>query len=88
MGMGRAERLQLIQQIQATRQSRVVSYFCGDRKPIGAQIHEDALRPMYDHLRSLQFEGEPTASRSLSLQYRRCNGVAVEDRHDAARVLR
>ncbi len=57
--MGREERLRLIQQIQSERRSRVVSYFCGDRKPIGAQISEDAIRPMYDHLRSLRFEQQP-----------------------------
>lgn len=48
--MPRAERLDLIRQLQTERNSSVVTYFCGDRKPLGAQIAEDLLRPMYDQL--------------------------------------
>jgi hypothetical protein len=44
---------ELIQQIQGTRNSKVIAYVTGDRQPIGARIAEDAVRPLYDHLLSV-----------------------------------
>lgn len=61
--MGRAERLTLIQQIEELRKSRVVIYFCGDRHLTPAQIAEDAIRPMYEHLKNLK--PFPSSSRKL-----------------------
>ena len=43
----------LIQRIEEVRGSRVVTYVTGDRKPVGANIGEDALRPLYEHLRAI-----------------------------------
>ncbi len=51
--MGRAERKALLQQIENLRGSRVVAYITGDRAPAQAQIGDDAVRPLYDHLRSI-----------------------------------
>jgi hypothetical protein len=47
------ERQQLIKQIEALRGSKVISYFLSDRTGALAQIAEDAVRPMYDHLRAI-----------------------------------
>ena len=33
----------------------MIVYFTGDRHPLGARIAEDAVRPLYDHLLSLEF---------------------------------
>ena len=47
---------ELIEKIEEKRQSKVIVYFTGDRRPfVGAQIAEDAVRPLYDHLLSLEF---------------------------------
>jgi hypothetical protein len=51
--MGRAERESLIKELEETRGSKVLCYVTGDRNPAPAQIGDDALRPMYDHLRAL-----------------------------------
>jgi len=49
--------LDIINELQNLRNSKVISYFTGDRKPyFGAQIGEDAVRPLYDHLLALDFE--------------------------------
>ncbi len=45
----------LIEKIEQKRQSKVIVYFTGDRHPLGARIAEDAVRPLYDHLLSLEF---------------------------------
>jgi len=47
----------LIEKIEQKRQSKVVVYFTGDRHPFGARIAEDAVRPLYDHLLNLEFNG-------------------------------
>ena len=47
---------ELIEKIEEKRQSKVIVYFTGDRRPFGAQIAEDAVRPLYDHLLSLEFK--------------------------------
>ena len=46
---------ELIEKIEEKRQSKVIVYFTGDRHPFGARIAEDAVRPLYDHLLSLEF---------------------------------
>lgn len=51
--MARKERLELIRGLQTERQTKVVSYITGDRAPIGAQIGDDAVRPLFEHLREL-----------------------------------
>jgi len=51
--MPRNTRKALIEQIEARRGSRVLCYVTGDRAPAGAQIGDDAIRPMYDLLREI-----------------------------------
>ena len=51
--MSRAERKQVIGEIEKLRGSRVVSYVTGDRQPAQAQIGDDAVRPIYDELRKM-----------------------------------
>lgn len=50
----REERLALISAIEKLQNSRVICYICGDRPGAVAQIGEDAVRPLYDHLRSME----------------------------------
>jgi ClpP class serine protease len=52
-------RLALIRAIQKARDSHVIAYFAGDRQGAAGQIGEDAVRPMYDHVRTLGFAGVP-----------------------------
>ena len=49
---------ELIEKIEQKRQSKVIVYFTGDRRPFGARIAEDAVRPLYDHLLNLEFHGD------------------------------
>ena len=49
---------ELIEKIEQKRQNKVIVYFTGDRPLFGAQIAEDAVRPLYDHLLNLEFEGD------------------------------
>lgn len=51
--MPRTERKRLIEKLEALRGSRVLTYVTGDRSPTGAQIGDDAIRPIYDQLRVL-----------------------------------
>jgi len=54
--MSREYRLQLIEQIETARGSKVVVYVTGDRQPwqlFGSRIAEDAVRPLYKHLSRL-----------------------------------
>ena len=51
--MGRPERKALIHELETLRGSRVLAYVTGDRAPAPAQIGDDAVRPMYDHLRQI-----------------------------------
>jgi len=46
----RKKRVELITEIEKQRKSKLLVYITGDRPPFGAQIGEDAVRPMYDHL--------------------------------------
>ena len=55
----RENRLALIRAIQEARDSHVIAYCAGDRPGAMGQIGEDAVRPMYDHVRALGFAGVP-----------------------------
>ncbi|MGO8683390.1 MAG: SDH family Clp fold serine proteinase [Thermoleophilia bacterium] len=60
MDNSRERRLDVIRAIQDARGSKVITYICGDRQgPPGysAQIGEDAVRPLYDHLLGLSDYG-------------------------------
>ncbi len=50
--MGRDQRRAIIQQLEQKRESKLLTYVTGDRQPATAQIGDDALRPIYEHLRS------------------------------------
>lgn len=50
--MGLGERRGILEQIEKARGSRVLTYVTGDRAPTPAQIGDDAVRPIYDHLRA------------------------------------
>lgn len=47
------QRRDLIRTIEAARGSKVITYFVSDRPGATAQIAEDAVRPMYDHLQAI-----------------------------------
>jgi len=51
--MSREERKSLIEGIERKRNSKVISYVTGDRNPFSAQIGDDAVRPLYGHIRNL-----------------------------------
>ncbi len=51
--MPREARKALIEHIEQARGSRVLVYVTGDRSPAAAQIGDDAVRPMYSHLREM-----------------------------------
>jgi hypothetical protein len=51
--MTRESRQAIISDLEKLRDSRLVCYVTGDRQPVHAQIGDDALRPLYDHLREL-----------------------------------
>lgn len=57
--VNREQRLELMRAIQKSRESRLVAYVTGDRRGAAGQIGRDAVRPMYDHVRALGFEGVP-----------------------------
>lgn len=48
--MGREDRLKLIKAIEEKRGSRVITYICSDRGGGGAQINDDAIPCMAEHL--------------------------------------
>ncbi len=51
--MGREERLELIHQIQVSRNSNVISYVTGDRENINTRIAPDVIRVFHKHLEKL-----------------------------------
>ncbi|EQD61432.1 hypothetical protein B1B_07644, partial [mine drainage metagenome] len=51
--MGRNERANLFRKIEALRGSRVLTYVTSDRQGATSQIGDDAIRPLYDHLRAM-----------------------------------
>lgn len=46
-------RRELIRQIEELRKSKVITYVLSDRVGLSAQIADDAVRPMFDHLRGV-----------------------------------
>lgn len=56
--MGRNDRVAIIEQIEKSRNSKLICYLTGDRTgaPLG-QIGGDAIRPIYNHVRSFGFGG-------------------------------
>lgn len=74
--MGREERVQLLDELQDHRGSRVITYVTGDRNPFPAGIAEDAVLPLYRHL--LELPEEDSARRTLDLLiYSRGGNVSV-----------
>lgn len=63
--MARHERVGLIKKIEELRKSRIIIYFCGDRPLASTRIAEDAIRPMYEHLRRIR--ESPAEPRKLDL---------------------
>lgn len=63
----RDQRLELIKRIEQERNSKVLVYFCGDRPLAGANIADDAIRPLYDHLLALNVPGQNVDSVDLYL---------------------
>ncbi len=47
------KRHELIAALGSERNSKVVTYVLSDRQGASAQIAEDAVRPIYDHLRAI-----------------------------------
>jgi hypothetical protein len=43
----------LIAQLERRTRSKVICFVTGDRQPIPAQIGDDAVRPLFDHLRAI-----------------------------------
>ena len=66
---------EMIREIEKHRSTRVVVFFTGDRKPFGARIAEDVVRPLYDHLLGLNL-GDKCAAIDLFL-YSRGGDVSV-----------
>lgn len=48
----------LIEDLEMQRGSKVIVYFTGDRQPFGSRIAEDAVRPLYEHIVNLDFDGK------------------------------
>jgi len=61
----RKARIRLIEQIEKKRNSHLIAYFVGDRNGVQAQIGEDAVRPLYDHL--LQINQEKDKKNGIDL---------------------
>ena len=51
--MSRATRKNILEKIEQRRTSKVLCYVTGDRAPVPAQIGDDAVRPLYEHLRRI-----------------------------------
>ncbi|MGI0085916.1 MAG: SDH family Clp fold serine proteinase, partial [Nitrososphaerales archaeon] len=51
--MPRAERVEVIRQIEAYRKSRVISFVLGDRPNLVTAIADDAVRVIYNHLETI-----------------------------------
>jgi len=54
--MGRNERKQIIEKIEAHRNSKVLVYFVGDRPILKAQIATDSVRWLYEHLKNMDHD--------------------------------
>lgn len=72
--MNRKTRLKIIKNIQKNRDSKVITYLTSDRQGVHAQIGSDAIRPLYEHIKSWGFNGVPKIDLFL---YSRGGGVEV-----------
>lgn len=54
MKASRQKRIELINKLEEMTNSHIIVYFVGDRPLAKAQIADDAVRPMYDHIRSIK----------------------------------
>jgi len=50
--LSRSERVRIIQKIEKKRDSRIISYFTGDRQGLVTQVADDAVRLMHSHLQT------------------------------------
>jgi hypothetical protein len=74
--MSRAQRLELIKKIEQLNNSHLLVYITGDRPGAAARIAEDAVRPMYEHLRA--FSNAPDRKQRIDLFiYSRGGDVSV-----------
>ena len=55
--MARKERIELINNIEKLTGFKIITYITGDRQPFGSKIGEDAVRPMYEHIRTMNNNG-------------------------------
>jgi len=46
-------RLEIIDNIEKKINAKIITYICGDRPGALSQTYPDAIRPMYDHLKSI-----------------------------------
>jgi hypothetical protein len=74
--MDRKERLELFKKIQESRNSKLLVYFTGDRRPFPSQIAEDAVLPLYKHLFALK-RIRPKTDRIDLFLYTRGGDVSV-----------
>ncbi len=63
-------RKELIQKIEKIRKSHVITYVCGDRNPVTAQIGEDAVRIVYEHIYKRKKEAKTSDKLDLFLYSR------------------
>lgn len=56
--MSAEDRKKFITDIEKERGSKVIVFFCGDRPLAPTAIADDAIRPMYEHLRALEQKPE------------------------------
>ena len=56
--MGRTERKEIIKKIESHRNSKVLVYFVGDRPILKAQIANDSIRWLYEHLKNMNNDEE------------------------------
>jgi hypothetical protein len=56
MSDSKEEKTEALKAIEEQRNSKVIVYFMGDRSPFLSRISTDAVRPLYEHLLSLEFE--------------------------------
>jgi len=69
--------LDLIKKLEEERGSKVIVYCTGDRKPFGARIAEDIVRPLYDHLLNLDFDDKRGKKKIDLFLYSRGGDVSV-----------
>lgn len=74
--MSEEERIELIKGIEDRRQSHLITYFLSDRIGAQAQIGEDAVRPLYDHLLAIEADSKRRNRIDMFL-YSRGGGVEV-----------